>query len=205
MSSQILVLNAGSSSIKFAVFNTGQPLQRTVLGMVSGIGSTAAFSARNDRGPLPGTLPPGTINHEGALGWLFSWLEDGGHARQLLGFEVRRDFQEDRRMAGQAGPRRREAFEQFVQRRPGLQGAQARRVGRADIDGEIVGQAPEAGQARAVVGDAVRRLLVGPQIGADDAAGALGAAFFKAAREGFQPAGIEPHAVDHRLVVGETE
>ena len=85
MSSQILVLNAGSSSIKFAVFNTGLPLQRTVLGMVSGIGSTAAFSARNDRGPLPGTLPPGALNHEDALAWLFAWLEDGGHAHQLLG------------------------------------------------------------------------------------------------------------------------
>ena len=85
MSSQILVLNAGSSSIKFAVFNTGQPLQRTVLGMISGIGSTAAFSARNNRGPLPGTLPPGALSHENALAWLFTWLEDGGHANQLLG------------------------------------------------------------------------------------------------------------------------
>ncbi|MFZ9194523.1 MAG: acetate/propionate family kinase [Burkholderiales bacterium] len=85
MSSQILVLNAGSSSIKFAVFNTGQPLQRTVLGMISGIGSTAAFSARNNRGPLPGTLPPGALSHENALAWLFTWLEDGGHASQLLG------------------------------------------------------------------------------------------------------------------------
>jgi acetate kinase len=85
MSSQILVLNAGSSSIKFAVFNTVQPLQRTVLGMVSGIGSTPAFSARNDRGPLPGVLPPGALDHEGALSWLFAWLEDGGYANQLLG------------------------------------------------------------------------------------------------------------------------
>jgi acetate kinase len=52
MSSQILVLNAGSSSIKFAVFNANKPLQRTVLGMVSGIGSATAFSAHDDRGPL---------------------------------------------------------------------------------------------------------------------------------------------------------
>ena len=85
MSSQILVLNAGSSSIKFAVFNTGRPLKRTVQGMVSGIGATAAFSARDDRGPLPGKLPPGTLNHEGALAWLFTWLEDAGLARHLIG------------------------------------------------------------------------------------------------------------------------
>lgn len=85
MSSQILVLNAGSSSIKFAVFNARQPLQRTVLGMVSGIGSTTAFSAHDDQGPLSGTLPPGPLNHEGALAWLFAWLESGNHARRLLG------------------------------------------------------------------------------------------------------------------------
>ena len=85
MSSQILVLNAGSSSIKFAVFNANKPLQRTVLGMVSGIGSATAFSAHDDRGPLSGTLPPGPLSHEDALAWLFAWLEDGGHARHLLG------------------------------------------------------------------------------------------------------------------------
>ncbi len=85
MNSQILVLNAGSSSIKFAVFSDGQPLKRTVLGMVSGIGSTAAFAARNEQGTLPGTLPAGPLDHEGALAWLFEWLETGDHARHLLG------------------------------------------------------------------------------------------------------------------------
>lgn len=85
MHSQILVLNAGSSSIKFAVFDDGQPPRRTVHGMISGIGSVVAFAARNDQGTLPGTLPPGTLNHEGALGWLFEWLDSGDHARHLLG------------------------------------------------------------------------------------------------------------------------
>lgn len=85
MHSQILVLNAGSSSIKFAVFDDGQPLRRTVEGMISGIGSAAAFAARNDQGTLSGTLPPGALNHESALGWLFEWLDSGDHARHLLG------------------------------------------------------------------------------------------------------------------------
>jgi acetate kinase len=85
MNSQILVLNAGSSSIKFAVFSDGQPIQRTVFGMVSGIGSTTAFAARTEAGPLPGTLPAGPLDHEGALAWLFEWLEQGNHAGHLLG------------------------------------------------------------------------------------------------------------------------
>lgn len=85
MNSQILVLNAGSSSIKFAVFSDELSLRRTVLGMVSGIGSHAVFSARNEQGNLPGSLPEGPLDHEAALAWLFEWLETGNHARRLIG------------------------------------------------------------------------------------------------------------------------
>lgn len=85
MNSQILVLNAGSSSIKFAVFSDELPLKRSVLGMVSGIGSAAVFSARNETGPLPGTLPAGPLDHETALAWLFEWLETGNHVCRLIG------------------------------------------------------------------------------------------------------------------------
>ena len=85
MHSQILVLNAGSSSIKFAVFSAAEPLRRTVQGVISGIGSTAVFTARTDTGAVPGTLPAGRLDHEATLAWLFSWLDTGGHARHLLG------------------------------------------------------------------------------------------------------------------------
>ncbi|MEN9784552.1 MAG: hypothetical protein RJA24_1895, partial [Pseudomonadota bacterium] len=85
MRSQILVLNAGSSSIKFAVYGEGEPLHRTVQGMIAGIGSETAFSARDERGALPSALLPGQMNHEGALAWLFNWLESGRHAHHLLG------------------------------------------------------------------------------------------------------------------------
>ena len=85
MAHHILVLNAGSSSIKFAVFAAAQPLQRTVQGMISGIGMTAGFHASNAQGPLPGALPPGPLNHETALAWLFDWLDASKHAQQLLG------------------------------------------------------------------------------------------------------------------------
>lgn len=85
MANHILVLNAGSSSIKFAVFAAAQPLRRTVQGMISGIGMTVGFHASNAQGPLPGALPPGPLNHETALAWLFDWLAAGNHAQRLLG------------------------------------------------------------------------------------------------------------------------
>jgi acetate kinase len=85
MSSQILVLNAGSSSIKFAVFTAGNPLLRTAQGMISGIGSSPAFTAHHDGKALPGALPASAMDHESALAWLFDWLETGGHAHHLIG------------------------------------------------------------------------------------------------------------------------
>jgi len=85
MTRQILVLNAGSSSIKFAVFSAESRQQRTVQGTISGIGAAAAFQAGSPLGGLAGTLPPGKLDHEAALSWLFDWLEAGNHARHLLG------------------------------------------------------------------------------------------------------------------------
>ena len=85
MHSQILVLNAGSSSIKFAVFTAGEPLQRTVQGMISGIGTVGTFTAYRNQQPLSGTLPAADLTHETALAWLFGWLDAGDHARHLIG------------------------------------------------------------------------------------------------------------------------
>ncbi len=82
---QILVLNAGSSSIKFAVFSAEPRQQRTVQGTISGIGAATRFQASSLQGPLAGTLPPGNLDHEDALSWLFDWLDAGNHARHLLG------------------------------------------------------------------------------------------------------------------------
>lgn len=85
MTPHILVLNAGSSSIKFAVFAATRPMRRTVQGMISGIGTTASFRADNEQGALAGVLPAGQLNHETALAWLFDWLASNRHAPQLLG------------------------------------------------------------------------------------------------------------------------
>jgi acetate kinase len=89
VSDEILVLNSGSSSIKFAVFKAAAAPVRRIYGVVSGLGAGAAFSAFDASGkPLPGTLPArdaGTpLTHESALAWLFEWIEShGGDGRVL--------------------------------------------------------------------------------------------------------------------------
>lgn len=75
MNTIILVLNSGSSSIKFALFEAGAPSSRHLQGMIAELGGTPTFSARDHAGrALPGQLPPTTQTHEAALAWLFDWL-----------------------------------------------------------------------------------------------------------------------------------
>ncbi len=90
MSGQILVLNSGSSSIKFALFTaTGDPV-RVLQGTISGLGGTPSFSACDATAqPLHAELPAGSaarpLTHESALGWLFGWLDTRGHNQRMLG------------------------------------------------------------------------------------------------------------------------
>lgn len=77
MDTCILVLNAGSSSIKFAVFTTDSAAEPDLRlhGMISAIGATTTFGARDRTGDaLAGQLPADTRDHEAALAWLFGWL-----------------------------------------------------------------------------------------------------------------------------------
>jgi acetate kinase len=72
----ILTINAGSSSIRFALFGTGARLERRLEGKVDRIGSrraTLAFSSRiNDRKEQGSVdIPAGTS----ATGFLIDWLE----------------------------------------------------------------------------------------------------------------------------------
>ena len=88
MSDEILVLNSGSSSIKFAVFTaTAAPVHR-LHGIVSELGACAAFSAFDASGkPLPGAPPTSDaatpLTHESALAWLFEWLASIGGGQVL--------------------------------------------------------------------------------------------------------------------------
>jgi acetate kinase len=83
MTRQILVLNAGSSSIKFAVFDGPDCGRRRLQGLIAGLGSRPVFSARDAAGPVAGRLPQTLRDHEAALAWLFDWLAAGGHAGAL--------------------------------------------------------------------------------------------------------------------------
>ena len=85
MGSPILVINSGSSSIKFALIDALSKSQAQLQGTISELGGTPAFSARDHAGnALIGQLPPVALDHESALAWLFSWLRDH-HDEQLAG------------------------------------------------------------------------------------------------------------------------
>lgn len=73
----LLTLNAGSSSIKFALF-TFPALEQLIIGQIDGIGSQAAFKAKstdqsiNEKYEWPADSAP--KNHHLALQWLIDWL-----------------------------------------------------------------------------------------------------------------------------------
>lgn len=80
MKSAILVINAGSSSIKFATFlNDGQPEPRLLLkGQMEGLGSDPHFRVKDasgqkidERDEWPRGSP---LNHAGALAFILTWL-----------------------------------------------------------------------------------------------------------------------------------
>ncbi len=75
---KVLVLNAGSSSLKFAVFDGG--LRRMLHGQVSGIGSTPRLEAE---GQEPREVPHVTSLDEGLL-VAAEWLSDNGHEPALF-------------------------------------------------------------------------------------------------------------------------
>ena len=120
--------------------------------------------------------------------------------------QIRRDLQQYRGIAGVlahplAGidhPR-----QQVVERGRLLQIAQARRIRRGDVDGEVARNGREHLDQFDVVGGAVGGILVGPDIDADDAA------VMRARREtpqhGFGAVIVETHAVDDGLVALQPE
>lgn len=90
MTGQILVLNCGSSSIKFALYTAARNPSRIVHGTIAGLGGTPQFSARDADGkPLPGPPAAGErdrpLTHETAPRWLFDWLAATGYGRQVRG------------------------------------------------------------------------------------------------------------------------
>ncbi|WP_085315569.1 acetate/propionate family kinase [Derxia lacustris] len=73
----LLTLNAGSSSIKFALFAADGP-QLGIVGQIEGIGATAAFHAHSVDGRIDEHHAwqdgHGPIDHADALTWIIAWL-----------------------------------------------------------------------------------------------------------------------------------
>lgn len=90
MIGRILVLNSGSSSIKFALYTATAAPVRVLHGMIAELGTSPRFSANDENGaPLQVELPVGNrdqpLTYSRALRWLFDWLTATEHGRQLLG------------------------------------------------------------------------------------------------------------------------
>ena len=93
MSDALLVLNAGSSSLKFSVFLDEDPPQPLLRGQVEGLLTSAHFVARDaTRQIADKAWPAGTrLSHRGAIEFLFEWGRTGvldGHRIVAVGHRV---------------------------------------------------------------------------------------------------------------------
>jgi acetate kinase len=94
MTDVVLVLNAGSSSLKFSVFDAGaRALPLLMHGQVEGLHTAPRFTARDARGQDIGAHAwegGGALGHEGAIGFLADFLRDhrGGHELVAVGHRV---------------------------------------------------------------------------------------------------------------------
>jgi acetate kinase len=94
MADAILVLNAGSSSLKFSVFLDGEPPQPLLRGQIEGLFTQPHFEAHDQGGGMVGEKewPAGTrLGHDGAMEFLFDWGRGGplrGHHVVAAGHRV---------------------------------------------------------------------------------------------------------------------
>lgn len=79
MDTAILVLNVGSSSVKFALFDAGS-LEPICRGGIEGIGSRARFGGASGRGAalFDAAALPETYDHEAVGRWLLDVIRDSG-------------------------------------------------------------------------------------------------------------------------------
>jgi acetate kinase len=94
MADAIVVINAGSSSLKFSVFLDGDPPRPLFRGQLEGILTRPRFLARHATGEVIGEheWPAGTsLGHRGAIEFLFTWGQGevlGGHRVAAVGHRV---------------------------------------------------------------------------------------------------------------------
>ena len=86
----LLVLNTGSSSVKFRLFELAADLPLVAGGKVTDIGGKCAFKASKEGSEeTKKTLPPDTT-HENALSVILSWLDENGIGVEKLAAAVHR-------------------------------------------------------------------------------------------------------------------
>jgi acetate kinase len=94
MADALVVLNAGSSSLKFSVFLDGDPPRPLFRGQLEGVLNRPRFLARDAAGNALGERgwPAGTqLGHQGAIEFLFTWGRGGaldGHQVAAVGHRV---------------------------------------------------------------------------------------------------------------------
>lgn len=89
MASGILVLNAGSSSLKFAVFRVTDALDEEVIylrGQVAGIGGKSIFSiSENQAGECTSTELDNIPSHQSAIDYVLHWIKQNTTDLALIG------------------------------------------------------------------------------------------------------------------------
>jgi len=88
MSALVLVVNAGSSSLKFCVYELadGDTLQVRSRGQIEGIGTSARFTAKDDGGATIQDRKLDAVSDAGgALDALAAWLRERYHGASVLG------------------------------------------------------------------------------------------------------------------------
>jgi acetate kinase len=93
MADALLVLNAGSSSLKFSVFLDADPPRPLLRGRIEGLLTSPRFTASDENGVIAEkTWPAATrLNHRGAIEFLFGWGRTGalaGHRIVAAGHRV---------------------------------------------------------------------------------------------------------------------
>ncbi len=87
----ILTINGGSSSIKFGLYERGEPLRRLLSGKIDRIGGKGAtLTFRDEQGNQQGSLPVVASDHQSATDFLLDWLEKqpGFSAVEAIGHRV---------------------------------------------------------------------------------------------------------------------
>src|SRR6478609_2435094 len=96
MNDAIIVLNAGSSSLKFCIYDVGQAgLDLVARGQIEGLGTSPRFKAKNKHGEgiadAPVVSPGGQVGHNEAFAHLADWAREnyaGAYQPVAIGHRV---------------------------------------------------------------------------------------------------------------------